>query len=191
MRGWSKMSKEEVVAACGGTQFGVGIPWACVNMRHNLLLEWTLDPTKALLGIDLSNMHNIVSIARLETQVAHRAPRMAELLGWLRSRRTHIYKDERGQMHKVEPQDGLDQGGPASNSLAPLSVAEAHEDLGAFASVFGMQDHTYVFTRGSNGGTVRLLRPSVFFGGFCREVFQLLRRLPWFVQLGGQQHRCD
>ena len=171
MRGWSKMFKAEVVAACGESQYGVGSPGACVKMRHDMLLEWVLDPTKALVGIDLANMHNSVKTARLETQVAHKIPRMAELLVWLRSERTHIYKDEYGEVHKVLPRDGLDQGCPASNALAPIAVAEAHGDLAAFRAVFGLQDDTYVLTTRHQVHSLCDSLDRVFAPGSCRQVF--------------------
>ena len=141
MRGWAKMFRQEAADACGATQYGVSTPGACVKLRHDLLLDWTLAPEKALVGVDLSNMHNSVKTARLESQVIHRVPRMAELMGWVRSARTHVYK---GALHQVNPVDGLDQGCPASNALAPISIAEAHEDLQAFGSVYGLQDDTYI-----------------------------------------------
>ena len=71
MRGWVRMFKAEAAEAVGKSQYGIARPGACVSLRHDLLLEWLLDPSKVLLGIDLENMHNTVSIENLEHQVAH------------------------------------------------------------------------------------------------------------------------
>ena len=188
-----KMCRQEAADACGATQSGVSTPGACVKLRHDLLLDWTLAPEKALVGVDLSNLHNSVRTARLESQVIHRVPRMAELMGWARSARTHVYKDEHGALHQVSPVDGLDQGCPASNALAPISIAEAHEDLQAFGSVYGLQDDTYLHPCGQASGciTVRFLATDLCTRRPRGEPFKVLRSLSWAMQHRSEWHSCD
>ena len=144
MRGWARMFRTEAAEATAPSQYGVGFPGSCVSLRHDLLAEWCFDPDRVLLGIDLENMHNTISTERLVSQVAHRIPRMAELLSWIRVPRTHVYVDEQGERHTIDATDGLDQGCPASNLLAPIAIAEAHERLREVGSVFGQQDDTYI-----------------------------------------------
>ena len=144
MRGWARMFKHEVSEAVGPTQYGVSTPGSCTSLRNDLLIDWMMHPNHVLLGIDLENMHNTVDTKRLEEQVANRIPRMAELLQFLRVPRKHTYRDEHGALHSFTVCDGLDQGCPSSNALAPLAIAEQHEELKEYGRVYGLQDDTYV-----------------------------------------------
>ena len=147
MRGWSKMFRHEVAEAVGSTQYGVATPGAYVSLRTDLLIDWVMEPDSVLVGVDLENMHNTVDTQRLEQQIANRIPRMAELLRWLRAPRSHTYRDEHGALHSIMVQDGLDQGCPSSNALAPLAIAEQHEELKEWGSVYGLRDDTYVLVK--------------------------------------------
>ena len=144
MRGWVRMFRDEAREACGTTQYGIGTKGACTALRVDLQLEWMCEPDNALLGIDLRNMHGRVRTAHLEHQVAHRVPRMLELMGWVRIPRSHVYPDGQGGLHRIDASDGLDQGCPASNILAPISIADCHEELADYGSVYGLQDDTYL-----------------------------------------------
>ena len=144
MRGWARMFKTEVMDVVGPTQYGVGRPGGCTSLRHDLLVEWMLNPGHVLLGIDLENMHNSIRTGYLTTEIVHKIPRMAELLHWLSVPRTHVFVDEHGVRHRIDAADGLDQGCPASNLLAPVAIVDAHDQLKAFGAVFGQQDDTYV-----------------------------------------------
>ena len=75
-RGWVKMFGEEVKEACGSTQYGVKTSGACATLRSDLALDWALHPNRALLGVDLKNMHGRTKTRHLEQQVRHRTPRM-------------------------------------------------------------------------------------------------------------------
>ena len=110
-------------------QYGVARPGACISLRMDLTVDWVLEPDSVLLGVDLENKHNTIDTERLEQQIANRIPRMAELLRWLGAPCSHVYRDEHGALHSIAVQDGLDQGCPSSNALAPLAIAEQHEEL--------------------------------------------------------------
>ena len=60
----------------------------------------------------------------------------------IRVPRSHVYIDEDGVSHRIDVQSGVDQGCPASNPLAPISIADAHEQLSEKGKVFGLQDDT-------------------------------------------------
>ena len=105
MRGWTRMFRHEVVEAVGPTQYGVATPGSCTALRHDLFLDWMMQPDLVLVGIDLENMHNTIDSKRLEQQIANRIPRMATLLHWLRVPRTPVYKDENGAFHTIAVHD--------------------------------------------------------------------------------------
>ena len=95
------MFKQEVNNGVGSTQYGVASPGSCTSLRHGLLIDWAMNPDFVLVGIDLENMHNSVKIRRLAHQVAHRTPRMAELLKWLSIGRNHVYRAADGELHVI------------------------------------------------------------------------------------------
>ena len=144
MRGWAKMFAEEAADAVGDSQYGIRRPGSVTALRTDLLIEWMMNPDKALIGVDLVNMHCRVRGQYLQHVIPHKVPRMSSMLAWLRIPRTHVYVDEYGAAHTIDAADGLDQGCPASNRLAPIAIADAHQQLSEQGRVFGLQDDTYI-----------------------------------------------
>ncbi len=96
------MFKEEVIHATGNTQFGCGQPGGATALRHSLEAALLANPTKALLSIDIKNMHGSLEVDNTERQVLNNTPRLWPLLApWIRSPRVHIYRDETGALHEI------------------------------------------------------------------------------------------
>ena len=141
------MFKEEVIHATGNTQFGCGQPGGATALRHSLEAALLANPTKALLSIDIKNMHGSLEVDNTEHQVLNNTPRLWPLLApWIRSPRVHIYRDDTGALHEIIAENPLDQGCPSSSLLACISAIPLHNELKSYGSTFGFQDDTYVLT---------------------------------------------
>ena len=139
------MFAAEVVDAVGPTQYGVSRPGGPVALRHRIEAALALDPSLAVVAIDIANMHGSMGLANIENQVCHRIPRMWPLLApWFRLPRRHTYKDRSGVLHTITATTGVDQGCPGSSTLACLGIAPLHEALAEHGMVVGLQDDTYL-----------------------------------------------
>ena len=145
MRGWVKMLSVETLGAVGSTQYGVVRPGGAAALRHFAEARVASDPFVAIAVLDVANMHGSMDQKGIEMQVQHRAPRMWALLGpWFRVPRKRICKDSTGALHQINATVGVDQGCPASSTLACLGVVGVHASLGEHADVVGFQDDTYL-----------------------------------------------
>jgi len=63
---------------------------------------------------------------------------------WFRLPRRHVYRDDQGALHAIDAQVGVDQGCPASSTLACLGATVLHEALSEHCFVAGLQDDTYL-----------------------------------------------
>ena len=96
------MFKEEVIHATGNTQFGCGQPGGATALRHSLEAALLANPTKALLSIDIKNMHGSLEVDNTERQVLNNTPRLWPLVApWIRSPRVHISRDDTGALHEI------------------------------------------------------------------------------------------
>ena len=75
MRGWNTMCAAEAVDAVG-PQYGVSRPGGPVALRHRVESALALDPSLAVVAIDIANMHGSMGLANIENQVCHRIPGM-------------------------------------------------------------------------------------------------------------------
>ena len=147
LRAWARMFKEEVIHATGNTQFGCGQSGGAAALRHSLEAALLANPTKALLSVDIKNMHGSLEVDNIERQVLTNTPRLWPLLApWIRSARVHIYRDDSGALHEIAAENPLDQGCPSSSLLACISAIPLHNEMKTHGDTFGFQDDTYVLT---------------------------------------------
>ena len=152
LRALVKVKKEQLAAAAGTTQYGVGRKGGTELLVKQLQAQAEIRPNAVFLKVDIK-----AAFQRLEREPAWRAlqdkvPDLADVLKtWYSGPVEHLWRDSAGKFFKVLSDRGVDQGCPlaaAAFAVAQRVVLEpflaALQGLDPLAKLYSYLDDTYL-----------------------------------------------
>jgi len=139
-------------AAVGRHQYGVGRKAGAELMHKSVHALVDADPSKVVLGFDVSNAFGTMPRQKVLEGVLERLPELGPVVtAWLGGPTVHMHWDRQGKASFIQAASGVDQGCPLSPLFFALGLASALDNLVAAlrlldgsAQVFAYLDDVYV-----------------------------------------------